>query len=403
MSVREARAVIGAGYGDEGKGLMVDALAAATPGAVVVRSNGGAQAGHTVTLEDGRRHVFHHLGAGALAGAATHLSRFFVSCPMVFEAERQAVAGLGGEGRVEADPRGLVTTPWDILVNQAMEARRGAGRHGSCGMGFGETIERGLDESFTLTVADLSAPGLKQRLEAIRDRWLPRRLAALRLDLDVRETAIAHDPRILAVFMDDCRAFAEQVRPRPDRDLHGRAVIFEGAQGLMLDQAIGAMPHVTRSHTGLANISVIAAEAGIERLRVAYVTRAYATRHGAGPLDGARDLGGAFDIVDATNMPNPWQGALRHAPLDLQRLTRAIASDGALCQGPLALDRRLVVTCLDQARDLVPLRRGDQEISLAADEVATHAARELGLPLLAQGWGATRAGVRFQDNLAAAA
>jgi adenylosuccinate synthase len=142
---------------------------------------------------------------------------------------------------------------------------------------------------------------------------------------------------------------------------------------------------------------------GIERLRVAYVTRAYTTRHGAGPLEGARDLSETFDIVDATNVPNPWQGGLRYGPLDLGRLARAIDADRALCKGGLALDRRLVVTCLDQARGPVPTRREGEEIALVADEVATHAARELGLPLLAQGWGATRAGVRFHDNLAAAA
>ena len=61
---RVAQAVIGAGYGDEGKGLVVDALAhAAGPGTIVVRTNGGAQAGHSVQTPDGRRHVFHHVGS----------------------------------------------------------------------------------------------------------------------------------------------------------------------------------------------------------------------------------------------------------------------------------------------------------------------------------------------------
>lgn len=76
-----ATAVIGAGYGDEGKGLMTDALVAALNGAAtVVRFNGGAQAGHTVVAPrkgaPPLRHVFHHVGSGALAGAPTFLSRF---------------------------------------------------------------------------------------------------------------------------------------------------------------------------------------------------------------------------------------------------------------------------------------------------------------------------------------
>lgn len=63
-------AVIGAGYGEEGKGLLTDALAHSLgAAAMVIRHNGGAQAGHTVTLPDGRRHVFHHVGSGTRHGA----------------------------------------------------------------------------------------------------------------------------------------------------------------------------------------------------------------------------------------------------------------------------------------------------------------------------------------------
>ena len=84
-----ALAVIGANYGDEGKGRLVDWLVARHgTDSVVVRSNGGAQAGHTVGLAEGQpRHVFHHLGSGTLRGAATHMSRFMVSHPIVFADE----------------------------------------------------------------------------------------------------------------------------------------------------------------------------------------------------------------------------------------------------------------------------------------------------------------------------
>ena len=75
-----ARVVIGAGWGDEGKGATVDRLVRG-PDDVVVRFNGGAQAGHTVFAPDGRRHVFHHVGSGAFHGAATYLSRHVVSKP----------------------------------------------------------------------------------------------------------------------------------------------------------------------------------------------------------------------------------------------------------------------------------------------------------------------------------
>jgi len=105
-----AWAVIGAGYGDEGKGLMVDALAHALgPDTIVARTNGGAQAGHSVQTPDGRRHVFHHVAAGALAGAATHLARRFVHHPMLLSAEVEALERLGASTAITADPRGYVT------------------------------------------------------------------------------------------------------------------------------------------------------------------------------------------------------------------------------------------------------------------------------------------------------
>ena len=406
MHKRTALAVIGAGFGDEGKGRVVDALASAATGpVVVVRSNGGAQAGHTVALIDGRRHVFHHFAAGALAGAYTHLSRFFVHHPMVFAAERRALQALGAEVEATADPRGLVTTPWDMLVNQAVERSRGEGRHGSCGLGFGETIERSLSPRFALTVADLAGPGLRRRCEAIQGAWTPDRLEALgvRPTADVRE--MLADPRILKVFLDDCVRFADQVALRPDATLGADAqVVFEGAQGLMLDQVIGVMPHVTRSHTGLVHMAAIAQEAGIDALDVAYVTRAYATRHGAGPLPGGADRLDGFDVVDLTNAPNAWQGGIRYAPLDLDRLGGAIGADLALAPASaLTLRRSLVVTCLDQARAAAPLVEGGTILAVGPTEIAQRIGRRLGMPLLAEGWGAERAALRFADARCAAA
>ena len=81
--MKQASVVIGANFGDEGKGLMTDFLS--EPEGVVVRFNGGAQAGHTVTEPGGTRHVFHHYGAGAFKGASTFLSRHFVSNPLLLD------------------------------------------------------------------------------------------------------------------------------------------------------------------------------------------------------------------------------------------------------------------------------------------------------------------------------
>lgn len=82
-----ARAVIGASFGDEGKGLVTDYLCAIQGAGIVVRFNGGAQAGHTVVTPDGLRHVHHHFGSGTLWGTPTFLSQFFIVNPIAFLAE----------------------------------------------------------------------------------------------------------------------------------------------------------------------------------------------------------------------------------------------------------------------------------------------------------------------------
>lgn len=113
-----ATVVIGANWGDEAKGKMVDYFASLASGpTVVVRHNGGAQAGHTVLTPDDKRHVFSHFGSGTLAGAATYLARHFVCNPLVFWKESRELIALGAAPVMAADPRCFVTTPYDMLIN----------------------------------------------------------------------------------------------------------------------------------------------------------------------------------------------------------------------------------------------------------------------------------------------
>lgn len=366
-----AWAVVGAAYGDEGKGLAVDALprASLAEGAapLVVRANGGAQAGHTVETPDGRRHVFHHLGSASFLGVPTHLSRFFVLHPTFLRHEmadlsRKLDAGMAL--RVSCDPDAPVTTPWDMLVNQVAETVRAGGRHGSCGLGFGETWER-EEKGPRLHARDLPRAGLRATLRAIREEWVPRRLAALGIDaVPAPFDAVLADPRIEEAFLDDVAVFLSNVEQVEDRAALAGAgrVLFEGAQGLMLDQSYGAFPHVTRSHTGLHNPAILAREAGLGGLHAWYMTRAYGTRHGAGPFPGEVEALEGVRVVDATNVPNAWQGTLRVAPVDAGALRAAIAWDVGFARQAapgLGVEARLGITHLDCIDDAAPLRDGE--------------------------------------------
>ncbi len=354
---RTAQVVIGAQFGDEGKGRITDAHVTAGGARLVVRFNGGAQAGHTVVTPEGRRHVFGHVGSGALAVVPTYLSRFFVCNPLLFLREQAALAGLGTQPVVMVDARSPVTTPYDMLINQWLEQARGTARHGSCGVGFGETLERQRSHH-ALTVADLAdAATLTQRLDALRRDYLPARLARLgcaALLAEPDKAALLQADTLLERFVTDARRFLDSVSVMPlSVAARGRHLLFEGAQGLLLDQTRGFFPHVTRSHTGLRNVLMLAFELGLKRLEVDYVSRVYLTRHGAGPLPGELPGPPYAGISDPTNQPNPYQGSLRFAWLDLDLLGRAIAADcgdaGAVPQ--LTLRTRLALSCLDQVED----------------------------------------------------
>lgn len=393
--MKSAQVVIGANFGDEGKGLMTDFLCSQLKGgAVVVRFNGGAQAGHTVTTPDGRRHVFHHVGSGSFCGATTFLSHFFVVNPILFHQEIQELSGLGVTPRVIIDPASPLTTPYDMLINQIIEDARGNARHGSCGIGFGETIERNLRSEFATVMADLRDPaGLKDRLDSIRRDWVPARLA----ELGITEPFGGKPDLFMSEglrdrYLEDATAFFAAVETHDigilDRFDH---IVFEGAQGLLLDQDGKWFPHVTRSSTGLRNVGALAVDAGLGCLDVVYATRAYTTRHGAGPLPHALEDKPYVGIVDETNIPNAYQGTLRFAWLDLDLLGATIADDIKSIEPlDLTITPMLAVSCVDQIDEVVTIIKDNASMAVKREDIARFMLDSIGMT---DGWesrGATR-------------
>jgi len=385
MKPRNAIVVVGANFGDEGKGLAVDTIVARDPDATVIRFNGGAQAGHTVVADDGRRHVFSHFGAGTLRGAATFLSRFFVVQPSIFAREAVELAGIGVKPVVFVDPDAQVTTPFDVFINQWVEETRGGTRHGSVGVGFGETIERaGL--GYPLAVRDLGDDKcILEILTRIRDVWLPVRLAKLGVQFTAMRRNAAADPAVMRQYLEQIHMLRQNTSPAPiDAVLSRNNIVFEGAQGLLLDMDRGMkFPHVTRSHTGLKNVLALATDAGIDHLDVIYMTRAYLTRHGAGPLPNEVPKLAFADVVDPTNLPNPWQGTLRYAPLDLDFLRTTIADDlSDAAATDIEVNAGIGVTCIDQIRSSSDLIKSGVKAAIPVQRLAKQIAAGTGLPLI---------------------
>jgi adenylosuccinate synthase len=336
-------AVIGANFGDEGKGLMTDYFS--NPKTTVVRFNGGAQAGHTVVTPDGKRHVFHHFGSGTLAGASTLLDRNFIINPIVFRKEFEEL----GNPKVFAMPECIITTPYDMMINEIVEKHRGRNKHGSCGYGINETVVRnGLSRFKTNLGMTLGSIGL----DMIAESYVPWRLNQSGIEIPEKYESLLKDVNIREKFLDDLRFVHNHV----DIDYpmshtvppYEEELVFEGAQGLCLDMDYKFFPHVTRSHTGMNNVELFLQAMDIpDPIEVVYVTRCYLTRHGAGPFPTEQEL--PFDVKDETNIPNQFQDSLRFGLLDVDELAANIEAD--FC------DRHklsLAVTCLDQCGDSVP-------------------------------------------------
>jgi adenylosuccinate synthase len=300
--------VAGLGFGDEGKGSVVDWLARRHGATAVVRYNGGAQAAHHVVTPEGRAHCFAQLGAASFVpGVRTHLSRFMVVDPLALAAEERALGLPDAYARLSADPDCVVVTPFHRAVNRIREAARGSGRHGSCGLGIAEAR------------LDSERPGLP--VVRLGDALDPARLRrTLRLlwyvKVDQAEQVAGASAALLADLRRPDRvealveAYGDVVRrfrltDAPDL---GDRVVFEGAQGVLLDREHGFWPHVTPSDTTFAQAFALL-DGDWEAKRVG-VLRAYHTRHGAGPLP-TEDADLTRAVPDAHNADHPWQGPFR--------------------------------------------------------------------------------------------
>jgi adenylosuccinate synthase len=332
------KVVIGANFGDEGKGLITDYFTSQLGGCYVVRFNGGAQASHTVVTPSGSRHVFSHFGAGSFVGAPTYLSKYFLVNPMVFMRELGELRKLIIIPNVFVDRGCLVTTPYDMFINQSLENSRVGARHGSCGIGIHETMVRSENPEYLLTAHDLEAGSWKKILDRIGNVYYPKRMAELGLKMMPFD-----NHKFMEIFQGCVRAVTFSDIGR----LRGRDIVFEGAQGLCLDQNHRFFPHVTHSNTGYENARAIIEEIRStgDSLEVAYVTRTYMTRHGRGPFPNETQFPPYRGVVEDTNVFNKFQEEFRFGHLNIDLLANEIRGD---CVKNDLFAFSLSVTCLDQ-------------------------------------------------------
>jgi adenylosuccinate synthase len=367
--MRAAIVTVGLGFGDEGKGMVVHHLAKKYEADLVVRYSGGCQAGHSVELEDGTTHTFSQFGAGSLSGVSTYIGPQVVVDPLAMFNEAvhlHKIAGRSPYADLSVHPDCLVATHYHRVLNRARELRRGEHAHGSCGMGVGaareDYLRHGLD---CLTMADLHRSGqhVIRKLDLLRQRTMLE-LDALDLGDDFRDEVVEDcfdNPVVSVAKLLIARAQPVHLASRPElRD--ARLVIFEGAQGTLLDQWRGFHPHTTWSDVTVnPDYDLLDAwsYAGVDfdELHTLGVTRAFTTRHGAGPLP-SYDADLTARLVDRRNGPGRFQGAMRFGWMDLVLFKYAAEINGVDSIAATWLDQFNVEgnnrVCLGYEADSVP-------------------------------------------------
>jgi adenylosuccinate synthase len=269
--------VVGAQWGDEGKGKLVDVLAERAD--LVVRYQGGANAGHTVHIAAGE-FVLHQIPSGILQGAVCLIGNGVVLDPETLFTEMDALTSRGVklEQKLFVSDRAHLTLPYHKLLDRARERRE---QIGTTGRGIGPTYEdkygcRGV------RVGDLRSLARAQEHVAARVAAANEMLGLLggseRADPAAHRALLEQlAPRLLPLAVDAGRVVHDTLQ-------RGEAVLLEGAQGALLDVDHGTYPYVTSSNTTAGGAAVGAGIGPTAIDAVLGVVKAYTTRVGNGPL-----------------------------------------------------------------------------------------------------------------------
>lgn len=323
------KAIVGANYGDEGKGLATNFFTRNGKN-LVVRHNGGAQSGHTVETDE-KRFVFHELSAGSFNGADTYWADTYHPDLYILKKEFDDFRALTGiVPTIYCHPHTKITLIDDICLNRFKETQQ---KWGSTGMGIWECVCRN-NAGYGVTVEQVQRWDLETLytvLKQIRDKYSVPRL--LRLTDKYRSAKGEYHDMLLSdtVLFNYALAIknnAEMIKVVDLGELFEKYndIVFEGGQGLLIDGDLDEV-HGTPSKTGLHNVIACLGKYGRHLDEAVYITRTYLTRHGAG--DFVKDT---FEgIKDETNIHNEWQESMRFGRFDsIEDLVNRIKKD---CKG----------------------------------------------------------------------
>lgn len=337
-------AVIGLGYGDEGKGNFVQYLTKKNieehgtdkEDMIIVRFSGCQNAGHNVIFPNGNHHCFSQFGSGSYYGVQTFISEKCTFLPSAFLEERELLkeAMRQDPPKVIINSNAMLTCTFDILdcIKDPLSFE-----HGTTAMGVHKTKRR-HSKNFKLFVRDMLYPSiLKQKLLNIANYYynncsfIPSDLEDY-IDKEIEEiTKSLQYIEIENILADNEENFLDNLFSR---------IIFEGSQGTLLDEEYGFYPNVTHSKTSVCAIPYSYIN------QVYLITRCYHTRHGNGYFTSSNKGLHLMNSETERNSSDSPQGEFRIAPLDEELLDYALNINFKHSDN---FDKaNLVVTCMDQ-------------------------------------------------------
>ncbi len=320
--------VLGTFFGDEGKGSVVNELSSSS--SAVVRINGGPQAGHTI--KDGSlSHVCSSFTSGTFKDAFGIISHFCALNPVAYMKEYDVLLNKSFHVHQQIEPETMLIIPTDVINSQRHVD------HSNCGHGFGECIKRHetLDSPLRLYVKDLNFPEI------------------IRLKLKIGTNL---DDKDIDLYVENCVQMKSIVSISRYISHPRNHIIFEGAQGILLDREIGFFPHCTRSNTTSKNAFKLIPEEDYRKsdINLHYVMRPYLTRHGVGPLPFEHVHVPLINNENETNVSNKHQGPFRYAPFNFDLLKYSISmNNGFMNANDRPIKSRIQLTCMDQMGDLI--------------------------------------------------
>ena len=344
--------IIGANYGDEGKGLITEFRCRNNSNPIVVLSNGGCQRGHTVNnIEKNIRHVFHHFGSGTLLNVPSIYANTYLLNPIKFIEEHKELVDVGINPIAYRAPGCILQLPVDMFVNQQLEKHRNAAKHGSCGWGIWETLVRNAKRNEKLTFKDFESFDYRKKKSIYlseTESHICSRLIANNIDFDKHILDIIINENFVKHFIDDFEQMAKEVKCLESDNLlindyrfDVNSIVVENAQGLLLDMKYAPKDkngcvdiHTTPSKCGLEGaLEALGDDVCLDDVSTFYVSRTYLTRHGEGPFPEEDTTIKLNSFNDMTNIYNEYQGSIRYGRLTIdakQQLMKRIYDDS--CQ-----------------------------------------------------------------------